>query len=77
MVLERTKAFRKAAVFLTASRNRFFLKSSARIGIILNSIVTLEQGGKCILLITHKASTLHIADRILRMDGEKGFTPFT
>ena len=44
---------------------------------ILNSIVTLKQEGKCILLITHKASTLHIADRILRMDGEKGFTPFT
>ena len=35
MVFERTEAFRKAAVFLTASRNRFFLKSSAKIGIIL------------------------------------------
>lgn len=35
MVFERTEAFRKAAVFLTASRNRFFLKSSARIGNIL------------------------------------------
>lgn len=38
---------------------------------ILNTIVKLKQEGKCILLITHKASTLHIADRILRMDGGK------
>jgi len=36
MVFERAKAFRKAAVFLTASQNRFFLKDSAKIGIILH-----------------------------------------
>lgn len=36
---------------------------------VLNTIVKLKQEGKCILLITHKASTLHIADRILRIDG--------
>lgn len=35
---------------------------------ILDTIVKLKQEGKCILLITHKASTLHIADRILRID---------
>lgn len=35
---------------------------------ILNTIVKLKQEGKCILLITHKASTLRIADRILRID---------
>ena len=38
---------------------------------ILNTIVKLKQEGKCILLITHKASTLHIADRILRIDDGK------
>ena len=38
---------------------------------ILNTILKLKQEGKCILLITHKASTLHIADRILRIDGGK------
>lgn len=38
---------------------------------ILNTILKLKQKGKCILLITHKASTLHIADRILRIDGGK------
>lgn len=40
---------------------------------ILNTIEKLKQEGKCILLITHKASTLHIADRILRIDDGKGF----
>lgn len=38
---------------------------------ILHTIVKLKQEGKCILLITHKASTLHIADRILRVDNGK------
>lgn len=38
---------------------------------ILNTILKLKQEGKCILLITHKASTLHIADKILRIDGGK------
>lgn len=38
---------------------------------IVDTILKLKQEGKCILLITHKASTLHIADRILRMDGGK------
>lgn len=38
---------------------------------ILNTITKLKQEGKCILLITHKASTLHIADRILHMDNGK------
>ncbi len=40
---------------------------------ILNTIEKLKQEGKCILLITHKVSTLHIADRILRIDDGKGF----
>ncbi len=40
---------------------------------ILNTIVKLKQEGKCILLITHKASTLRIADRILRIDDGKGY----
>ncbi|MCR2046219.1 ABC transporter ATP-binding protein/permease [Acetatifactor muris] len=35
---------------------------------ILNTISKLKQEGKCILLITHKASTLHITDRILRVE---------
>lgn len=35
---------------------------------ILNTILKLKQDGKCILLITHKVSTLRIADRILRID---------
>lgn len=38
---------------------------------ILNIILKLKQEGKCILLITHKASTLHIADRILRINDGK------
>lgn len=38
---------------------------------ILDTILKLKQEGKCILLITHKASTLHISDRILRIDGGK------
>lgn len=38
---------------------------------ILNTILKLKREGKCILLITHKASTLHVADRILRIDGGK------
>lgn len=38
---------------------------------ILNTIVKLKQEGKCILLITHKASTLHIADRVLHIDDGK------
>lgn len=40
---------------------------------ILNTIIKLKQEGKCILLITHKASTLRIADRILRIDDGKGY----
>ena len=40
---------------------------------ILNAIVKLKQEGKCILLITHKAPTLHIADRILRIDDGKAY----
>lgn len=40
---------------------------------ILDTIYKLKQEGKCILLITHKASTLHISDRILRIDGGKIF----
>lgn len=40
---------------------------------ILNTIVKLKKEGKCILLITHKASTLRIADRILRIDDGKGY----
>ena len=38
---------------------------------ILNTILTLKQEGKCILLITHKASTLRIADRVLRIEDGK------
>ncbi len=38
---------------------------------ILNTILRLKQGGNCILLITHKASSLHIADRVLRIDDGK------
>lgn len=38
---------------------------------ILNIILKLKREGKCILLITHKASSLHVADRILRIDGGK------
>ena len=38
---------------------------------ILNTVSKLKQEGKCILLITHKSSSLHIADRILRIDGGK------
>lgn len=38
---------------------------------ILNTILKLKREGKCILLITHKTSTLHVADRILRIDGGK------
>lgn len=37
--------------------------------ILLNTVLQLKQEGKCILLITHKASTLHVADRILRVEG--------
>ena len=40
---------------------------------ILNTILKLKQEGKCILLITHKASTLRIADKILRIDDGKGY----
>lgn len=40
---------------------------------ILNTIIKLKQEGKCILLITHKASTLRIADRILWIDDGKGY----
>ena len=36
---------------------------------ILNTISMLKQEGKCILLITHKASTLRIADRVLQIKG--------
>ena len=36
MAFGRRNASRKAAVFLTASQNRFFLKDSAKIGIILH-----------------------------------------
>lgn len=44
---------------------------------ILNTILKLKQEGKCILLITHKASTLRVADRILyiedgRITGQSG-----
>ena len=35
MVFERTEAFRKAAVFFDSLPESFFLKSSAKIGIIL------------------------------------------
>ena len=35
---------------------------------VLNTISMLKQEGKCILLITHKASTLRIADRTLRIE---------
>ena len=38
---------------------------------ILNTVSKLKQEVKCILLITHKSSTLHIADRILRIHGGK------
>ena len=38
---------------------------------ILNIILKLKREGKCILLITHKTSTLHVADRILRIDDGK------
>lgn len=38
---------------------------------ILSTISMLKQQGKCILLITHKASTLHIADRIFRIEDGK------
>lgn len=34
---------------------------------ILQTISGLKQEGKCILLITHKESTMHIADRILEL----------
>jgi len=36
MVFERTKAFRKAAVFFNSPAESFFLKDSAEIGIILH-----------------------------------------
>lgn len=35
--------------------------------IILNTILELKKEGKCILLISHKTSTLQIADRILQI----------
>ena len=34
---------------------------------ILQAISDLKQAGKCILLITHKESTMHIADRIVEL----------
>ena len=37
--------------------------------ILLNTVLQLKQEGKCILLITHKASSLYVADRILRVEG--------
>lgn len=40
---------------------------------ILDTILMLKQERKCILLITHKASTLHVADRILKIEGGKVF----
>ncbi len=36
---------------------------------LLNTICSLKQEEKCILLITHRASRLHIADRILCIEG--------
>lgn len=36
---------------------------------ILEAILQLKREGKCILLISHKASTLRIADRILHVEG--------
>lgn len=38
---------------------------------ILNTILMLKQERKCILLITHKPSTLRIADRILHIESGK------
>lgn len=34
---------------------------------VLKTILELKREGKCILLITHKKSTLRVADRILRI----------